>query len=92
MTDLPPHARPKQNTDPAHQVTIPDRIAKLREDTRMSLQATAKATSIARSKLWKLGNAPQNPRANTLIRLADFYDVSVDYLLGRSDNHQSHKE
>jgi len=24
--------------------------------------------------------------AETLLRLADFYDVSVDYLLGRTDN------
>ncbi|MBQ9948216.1 MAG: helix-turn-helix transcriptional regulator [Oscillospiraceae bacterium] len=28
---------------------------------------------------------------DTLIRLADFYDVSVDYLLGRTDNPKMNK-
>ncbi|MCL2828405.1 MAG: helix-turn-helix domain-containing protein [Oscillospiraceae bacterium] len=30
--------------------------------------------------------AERNPNNETLIKLADFFDVSTDYLLGRSDN------
>ena len=31
------------------------------------------------------------PKANTLARIADYLDCSVDYLLGRTDNPESHK-
>ena len=30
--------------------------------------------------------AENNPNNETLIKLADYFDVSTDYLLGRSDN------
>jgi transcriptional regulator with XRE-family HTH domain len=31
-------------------------------------------------------NGVVSPSANTLISLADFFEVSLDYLVGRSDN------
>jgi transcriptional regulator with XRE-family HTH domain len=31
-------------------------------------------------------------RADNLIKIADYLDCSVDYLLGRTDNPNSHKE
>ena len=31
------------------------------------------------------------PKADTLARIADYLDCSVDYLLGRTDDPQSHK-
>ncbi len=32
------------------------------------------------------------PRTETLAKIADYLDCSVDYLLGRTDNPNSHKE
>lgn len=32
-----------------------------------------------------------NPKADKLISIADFLDVSIDYLLDRTDNPNSHK-
>lgn len=37
---------------------------------------------------WENGN--RFPDENTLIKLADYFDVSVDYLLGRSNKRQPH--
>lgn len=37
---------------------------------------------------WKKGSIPSG---EILIKLADYLDVSVDYLLGRTDNPNSHK-
>ena len=31
------------------------------------------------------------PKADNLAKIADYLDCSVDYLLGRTDNPQSHK-
>jgi len=31
------------------------------------------------------------PKMGTLNKLADYFDVSVDYLMGRTDNSKSHK-
>ena len=32
------------------------------------------------------GNNPSLPKINNLIILADYFNVSIDYLLGRTDN------
>lgn len=32
-----------------------------------------------------------NPRASVVVLLADFFDVSTDYLLGRAEDPHSHK-
>ena len=37
---------------------------------------------------WKNGGIPNG---ETLMKLAKYFDVSVDYLLGRTDNPNSHK-
>ena len=38
---------------------------------------------------YEYGN--REPKYDTLIKLADYFDVSTDYLLGRTDNPNSHK-
>ncbi len=37
---------------------------------------------------WKQGSVPSG---DTLAKIADYFDCSVDYLLGRTDNPNSHK-
>lgn len=37
---------------------------------------------------WKEG---AEPKSSVLIKIADYFDVSVDYLLGRTDDPESHK-
>ncbi|MDK2889227.1 MAG: hypothetical protein PWP72_2105, partial [Thermoanaerobacter sp.] len=36
-------------------------------------------------------NCVNLPSLDTLVALADFFDVSIDFLLGRTDNPKSHK-
>lgn len=46
-------------------------------------------------KKLELGNSymtqADNPRADKMILIADYLDVSIDYLLGRTNNPKSHK-
>ena len=39
-----------------------------------------------------LESSQRSPSFEVLTALADFFDVSLDYLCGRSDNPHSHKE
>jgi len=45
----------------------------------------AKETGITNSRLSRWRNFGELPSAENLIKLADYFDVSVDYLLGRTD-------
>ncbi len=56
--------------------------------TQIALQMK---TGIEQSLLSKFENGERTPPTETLVRLADFYDVSIDYILCRSDNPKSHK-
>ncbi len=39
---------------------------------------------------WKLGQ--QNPSVNKIIKIAEYLNVSVDYLIGRTDDPDLHKK
>lgn len=56
--------------------------------TQIALQMK---TGIEQSLLSKFENGERIPPTETLIRLADFYDVSIDYILCRTENPRSHK-
>lgn len=54
----------------------------------MSIYALEKATGIKFGTIKKWKDAV--PMTSNLILVADYFSVSLDYLLGRSDNLQSH--
>ena len=56
--------------------------------TQIALQMK---TGIEQSLLSKFENGERTPPTETLVRLADFYDVSIDYILCRTNNPKSHK-
>lgn len=56
--------------------------------TQISLQMK---TGIEQSLLSKFENNERIPPTETLVHLADFYDVSIDYILCRTENPKSHK-
>ena len=66
--------------------TYVERIKQLREEDGLSQAQLAKAVGISQSAiaLWELGD--RTPSADAIIKLAKFFDVSTDYLLGLSDN------
>ena len=61
------------------------RLKKLREATGLSQYSFAKQFGVAQSTVgsWEAGK--REPNFATAQRLADFFNVSVDYLLGRTD-------
>ena len=58
------------------------RLRELREKKRLSQQQLADWLGLTCSSISNYENNTQTPPADTLVRLADIYGVSVDYLLG----------
>ena len=59
------------------------RIRDLREDLDLRQIDVAKATGIDQKTLSNYETGKTNPDSYALIKLADFFHVSIDYLVGR---------
>ena len=58
----------------------------LRKEKGLTQIALQMRTGIEQALLSKFENGERIPPTDTLIRLADFYEVSIDYILCRTDN------
>ncbi|GAE24634.1 HTH-type transcriptional regulator AnsR [Halalkalibacter wakoensis JCM 9140] len=65
------------------------RLAELRKDKNWSMQETADRLGIAKSTYAGYESGYRMPSIQALIELADLYDTTVDYLLGREEDHVS---
>ena len=61
------------------------RLKELREENGISQQKLADEFHISQQSIWKYENGLSEPDIKTLMQFADFFDVSVDYLIGVSD-------
>ncbi|MBW4827619.1 MAG: helix-turn-helix transcriptional regulator [Clostridiaceae bacterium] len=72
--------------------TIGKRIKMLREDERLNQKELAKALNISNTTLSQYETGQRTPSDDIKIKLANFFNVSTDYLLGRTDiKNQSEK-
>ncbi len=68
-----------------------ERIRDLREDDDLTQEYIAKIVlNCTRSAYSKMEAGSRLISINDLIKLADFYKVSLDYLVGRVDNKEDH--
>ena len=70
-------------------MTIGERIAQLRKNRSMSQFQLAKTLNIATSTLGMYETNKRKPNKEMLEKLADFFGVSIDYLLGRETSDKS---
>ncbi len=61
-----------------------NRIKDLREDMDLRQSDVAKAIGIDQRTLSNYETGKTNPDSFALIKLADFFNVSIDYLVGRT--------
>lgn len=59
-------------------------IRDLREDRDLRQSDLAKAVGIDQRTISNYETGKSNPDSDALIRLADFFNVSIDYLVGRT--------
>ena len=67
------------------------RLKALRKEKGLTQIALQMKTGIEQALLSKFENGERIPPTDTLLRLADFYDVSIDYILCRTDNPKINK-
>ena len=63
---------------------MPCNLKKLRADNGISQQQLADAIGLSQTSIWKYENQTGEPTLDTLMKLANYFGVSVDYLIGYS--------
>lgn len=66
-------------------------LKKLRQERKLTQIAVQMKTGIEQALISKFENGERVPPTETLIILADFYNVSIDYILGRTENPEVNK-
>lgn len=64
---------------------FPERLKELREERGVSQAAVSKELDVSRYAIYSYEKGKTAPTLDGLIILADYFDVTLDYLLGRSD-------
>lgn len=67
-------------------MTVGDALKRFRKQMRLSQTDVAERLGMLQQTYSRYESGKFSPRADDLIKLADAYDVSTDYLLGRSDD------
>lgn len=62
---------------------FPQRLQKLRERRRMNRKALSELCGLSKGMIAAYERGEKEPSVATLVELADFFEVPVDYLLGR---------
>lgn len=65
---------------------IGERVKLLRENANLTQIELAKVLKISNSTLSQYENGVRVPSDDIKIEIANYFDVSIDYLLGRTDN------
>lgn len=63
-----------------------DRLTNLQKERNLDKKDVFQSIGLSRTAYYRYENGEREPTASTLIALADYFNVSLDYLVGRSDN------
>ena len=69
-------------------MTLADSFRRFRQEYGLTQQQVANALNIHKSAYQRYEGGKIIPAATIIINLADAFNVSADYLLGRTDNPQ----
>lgn len=71
--------------------TLATRLIELKEKNKVLQKDIAKSVGLSLRSYQRYEYGERNPTSDILIKLADYFDVSIDYLVGRTDNPQINK-
>ncbi|MBQ8429111.1 MAG: helix-turn-helix transcriptional regulator [Clostridia bacterium] len=72
-------------------MTFPERLIFLRKSKNLTQKQVYTAIGMSPLGYQRYEYGEREPAFQKLIALADYFNVSLDYLVGRSDNPDSHK-
>ena len=70
---------------------VADKINLILKNKNISQKTMLKDCELNKNVISTMLSRGSMPKADNLAKIADYLDCSVDYLLGRTDNPQSHK-
>lgn len=65
---------------------FPQRLRKLREKQRRKQYIVSELCGLNRSAIRRYERGERNPGLEEIEAIADYFDVSIDFLCGRTDN------
>ena len=71
---------------------IANRIKKIAKNKGCKISEMLEHCLLSKNTLASMSSGGSTPKSENLAKIADYLDCSVDYLLGRTDNPDSHKE
>lgn len=63
-----------------------DRLKELRSEAGVSMEQLAQALGVSNAAICKWENGIAEPKVTYLIRLADYFECTVDYIVGKTDD------
>lgn len=69
---------------------LSERLVELQESKHILKKDIANAIGVSIMGYYRYEKGDRQPTADILIALADYFDVSLDYLVGRSDDPTRH--
>lgn len=67
---------------------LPERLLELRQEHNFSQKSLVKEMGLALNTYVRYERGEREPTASVLVQMADFYGVTLDYLVGRSDKRE----
>lgn len=72
-------------------VEIAERIKLTAKQKNITIKDMLISCALNKNALFTMSSGGSMPKADNLAKIAEYLDCSVDYLLGRTDNPDSHK-
>lgn len=66
-------------------INLAERLVQLREEKNVSQRELARAIHCPQNAIHRMENKLMDPSGTYLWKIADYFGVSIDYLVGRSD-------
>ena len=70
---------------------LPNGLRNFRKEFKLTQKQIANSINVAESLYQRYEYGKVDPSSNVLMKIAEHFDVSLDYLVGRTDNPNSHK-
>ena len=69
---------------------VGERLKRLRKERGVTAQALADAIGVKRRVLVYYESSDRDPSLESIVNIANYFDCSIDYLVGRSDDPERH--
>ena len=73
-------------------VNFSERLKNLRKEKKLSQKKLAQEVKVTRATIGYYENRKRKPDLEKLIKLADFFDVSIDFLAGKSNQQKGEEQ